>query len=586
MYRPVLLVGALLLTLGALLACRGAQPTPTPTPAPLAAPTPTSAPLPTATPTPRPIILMPTPTPIGAIPTPTPPRVEEKPRRGGILNWMDYADPARLDIHGESPLSVQQAVAGLHSSLLQYDPRDPFKIVPDLAERWEVSSDGREYTFFLRKGVQWHDGQPLTAADVKMSLDRVTGKLDPKFRSPRCGGLLLPMVEETTIVGDTAVKVRLKFATLSFIPSIASAWCRILPKHILERDGNFLEPKSQIGTGPFKLKRYERGIVIEWERNNNYYDRDLPYLDGVKQFILVGVPTQVAAARTGRVHLAPSTWPGFTKSQALEIKRARGDDVEAWQWPINTLNAVQMNTRKPPFNNRDMRWAVHLAIDRQAIVEKVWEGSGVPCAILPPNLYGEYALPLEEVLKMPGCRQPKDADMAEAKRLVAKYYPDGLDIEVAVRQVGDYLDRVQLVVPQLQAIGFRPTVRVFESAAGYAYYGRGEHTLIGTQDTAMVLAEPYSVYAVQFSLGGGQNFSGFQDERLEALIGQALRELDHKKRVAIFHELQRYLLTQDTPHAVVGWLEGWFFRDKRVQGYKPAPTVYDNNTFMTVWLKE
>ncbi|MCS7206607.1 MAG: ABC transporter substrate-binding protein [Dehalococcoidia bacterium] len=458
--------------------------------------------------------------------------------------------------------------------------------MPDLAERWEVSRDGVEYTFFLRRGVQWHDGRPFTAADVKMSLDRVVGKLDPNFRSPRCGAMLTPLVEETSIVDDYTVKVRLKFPTLVFIPSVASAWCRILPKHILERDGNFLEPKSQIGTGPFKFKRYERSIVVEWERNDNYYDRELPYLDGVRQYILVGLPTQVAAIKTGRVHLAPSTWPGFTKSQAQEIRRVRGADVEMWQWPINTIAAVQVNARKAPFDNRDLRRAVFLAVDRQAIVEKVWEGSGVPCAILPPNLYGEYALPLEEVLQSPGCRQPKDADIAEARRLVAKHYPQGLDIEVAVRQVGDYLDRVQLVVPQLAAIGIRGTIRVFESAAGFAYFGRGEHTLIGAQDTAMVLAEPYSVYAAQFSVGGGQNFSGWRDDTVERLIGEALRELDPKKRVAIFHELQRYLLNQDAPHAIVGWLEGWFVRDRRVRGYKPAPTVYDNNTFMTVWLAE
>jgi peptide/nickel transport system substrate-binding protein len=88
----------------------------------------------------------------------------EQPRRGGTFNWLLYADPARLDVHTESPLSVQQAVAGVYSGLLQYNPDDPTKIVRDLAERWEVSADGKIYTFFLRKGVKWHDGQPFTAA--------------------------------------------------------------------------------------------------------------------------------------------------------------------------------------------------------------------------------------------------------------------------------------------------------------------------------------------------------------------------------------------------------------------------------------
>ncbi|MBI3325245.1 MAG: hypothetical protein HYZ81_00875 [Nitrospinae bacterium] len=123
----------------------------------------------------------------------------EQPQRGGLLNWFVYADPARLDIHTESPLSVQQAVAGVYSGLLQYDPDDPTKIVSDLAERWEASPEGKVYTFFLRKGVKWHDGQPFTAADVKATLDRV---LNPDFRSPRCGSMLKPLVARVEAADD------------------------------------------------------------------------------------------------------------------------------------------------------------------------------------------------------------------------------------------------------------------------------------------------------------------------------------------------------------------------------------------------
>src|SRR5207253_946158 len=82
---------------------------------------------------------------------------QEKPRYAGVLTWFDYGDPGRLDVHAESPLVVQQATAGVYSGLIQYDPDDPSKIVPDLAERWTVSPDGRTYTFHLRTGVKWHD---------------------------------------------------------------------------------------------------------------------------------------------------------------------------------------------------------------------------------------------------------------------------------------------------------------------------------------------------------------------------------------------------------------------------------------------
>src|SRR6266566_8155020 len=112
-----------------------------------------------------------------------PPTVaQEKPRPGGVLNWFDYGDPGRLDVHAESPLVVQQATAGIYSGLLQYDPDEPSKIIGDLAERWTVSSDGRSYTFHLRKNVKWHDGQPFSSADVKTSFDRL---LNPNFKNPK-----------------------------------------------------------------------------------------------------------------------------------------------------------------------------------------------------------------------------------------------------------------------------------------------------------------------------------------------------------------------------------------------------------------
>ncbi len=124
-----------------------------------------------------------------------------------------------------------------------------------------------------------------------------------------------------------------------------------------------------------------------------------------------------------------------------------------------------MHTQKPPFNNPDLRKAVYLAIDRQELVAKTLEGAGVPCALLDPKLAGDVALPLDEVQKLPGCRQPKDQDIAEAKRLVEKHYPNGVDIEAAVRSAGGYIDRAQLVLSQLRRIGIRGTMKTYESAA-------------------------------------------------------------------------------------------------------------------------
>jgi peptide/nickel transport system substrate-binding protein len=507
---------------------------------------------------------------------------QEKPRPGGVLTWFDYGDPGRLDVHAESPLVVQQATAGVWSGLLHYDPDNPSKIAGDLAERWTISPDGKTYTFHLRKGVKWHDGQPFSAADVKASFDRI---LNPEFQSPKCGASLKPLVQSVEVLDAGTVEFKLKFPAAPFLPSLASAWCRVAAKHILAKYNDLNQPEAQIGTGPFRFKKYERGSVIEWEKNPNYFIPGLPYLDGVKQFILVGGPTQLAAAKAAKVMLW-DVWPPMRKTQAEELRRAR-DDVEIYQASINTLFLAYLNSQKPPFNNADLRRAVNLAIDRQELVAKTLEGAGVPCAILDPKLVGDFALPLEEVNKMPGCRQPKDADIAEAKRLVEKHHPGGLDIEIATRAVGNYVDRAQVVIAQLRKIGIRGTLKTHESAAGYAAWGKGDFTLIATQDRSMDVNDPSAVFHIAYTTGSGSNYGRMSDPKVDELAERALKESNHDKRKQLYWELQRYLLTRaDAASIAVGWVEGWFFKDKRLRNYKPGLTTYDNNTFMKVWLAQ
>jgi peptide/nickel transport system substrate-binding protein len=508
---------------------------------------------------------------------------QEKPRYGGVLNWFDYGDPARLDVHAESPLVVQQATAGIYSGLLQKDPDDPTKVAPDLAERYTVSADGRTYTFHLRKGVKWHDGQPFTATDVKATFDRV---LNPDFKSPKCGATLKPLVAGTEIVDPHTIQFRLKApAPDPFISGISSAWCRVAAKHILDKFGDLNKPEAQIGTGPFKFKKYERGSVIEWEKNKDYFIQGLPYLDGVKQYILVGGPTQLAAAKAGRVHLW-DTWPPMSKAASEELKAARGNDVNVYRWPLNTIWIVFLNTKKPPFDNPDMRRAVHLALNRQELIGKALDGAGVPCAMLDPKLVGPAALPLEEVEKIPGCRSQKDQDIAEAEKLVKKHHANGVDIEMAYRQVGNYTDRSQLVAAQLRRIGIRGTLKVHESAAGYAAFGKGDFTMITAQDRAMDGTDPGDPFSLIWVTQGGSNYGKWSDPKFDEIADRALKETDKAKRAKLYHDAQRMFLSGAPSAIPVGWVEGWFFTDKRVRNYKHSPSAYDNITFMKVWLAE
>lgn len=506
---------------------------------------------------------------------------EDTPRRGGTLLWWNYADPSRFDIHTESGLTVSKAVAGFYSGLVQWGPEEPLKVSPDLAEKWEVSADNTTYTFHLRRGVKWHDGEPFTSADALYSLQRL---INPEVRSPRCGSLLRPLIDSVEAPDDFTTVVKTKFPTPILLPSLASAWCKILPKHILERDGDLTRPESQVGTGPFKLKKYVRGSIIEWERNPDYFIKGWPYLDGVKQYILKGRPTQVAALKSGRTNF----WNGFPlKKTHIEELQAARPDMEYREVPSGVIYQLFLNTKKPPFDNPDMRRAVNLAIDRQTIIEKGSDGLGTPCVILDPVLFGDYALPLEEVNQAPGCRQPKDADIAEAKRLVAKHYPDGLDLEVSIRNLPAYLDHGALVVPMLNQIGFRATLKTWESAAGFAAWARGDFTVIASQATVMTVMEPSAPFTLIFTTDSPRNYGRLPLPEFDELYAKGLRELDVKKRQAIYHEYQRKILNRgDMPSVTFGWTKAPLFVSKKMHNWSPGPTQYDNTSFTNVWLEK
>ena len=305
------------------------------------------------------------------------------------------------------------------------------------------------------------------------------------------------------------------------------------------------------------------------------------YLDGVKQYIIKSRPTQIAAFKAGKTDL----WHlgGLPPTHIKEIRKARQDIVHK-EVPSGGIGQLHMNTTKPPFDNPEMRRAIHLGIDRQEVADKVAGGLYIPCAILDPALFGDYALPMEEVLQMPGCRQPKDADLAEAKRLVLKHYPDGLDLEVSVRTLAFYLDAASLIVPQLAKIGIRVTIKTWESAAGFAAWARGDFTMIASQTTAMTFMDPSAPFSLIFTTKAPRNYGRLAMPELDELYEKGLRELDPKKRQAIYHEYQRKILRGDSPTVTYGWGRQAVFVAKSVKGWERGLTVYDNTAFQNVWL--
>jgi peptide/nickel transport system substrate-binding protein len=326
---------------------------------------------------------------------PTPLQAAETPRRGGVLLAVIGADPPSLDPHQESTFANIQLVAPLYSTLIQIDPYNFPKIIGDVATEWKVTPDGLTYTFKIRQGIRFHDGSPLTAADVKATYDKIVSPPEG-VRSVRKNAYTAVARIETP--DPSTVVFKLKFPSASLLDNLASPWNVIFPKKYLDKDPNHFKT-NVVGSGPFKLKSYTRGSTFEGERNRDYFVKDRPYLDGYKFFISPETSVRAAAIRSGRAYIEFRDLPS---AEVDAIRKQLGDKV-----------AVQTTAVDRPVGDRDQQHGE--AVQRRprpqgphAGLRSLHGRQGAADAHRPEGRRGlmrpgsEWAMPEAELQKLPG----------------------------------------------------------------------------------------------------------------------------------------------------------------------------------------
>src|SRR5438128_3785027 len=319
----------------------------------------------------------------------------ETPRRGGILLAVIGADPPSLDPHQESTFATLQLVAPLYSTLLQTDPYVYPKIIGDAATEWKISPDGLTYTFKIRPGIKFHDGSPLTAADVKATYDKIVSP-PQGVRSIRKDAYTAVASIETP--DPTTVVFKLKFPSASLLTNLASPWNVIYPKKYLDKDPNYFK-SNVVGSGPFKFKSYTRGSTFEGERNPDYFVKDRPYLDGYKFFISTETSVRAAAIRSGRAYIEFRDLPG---AEVEPIKKQLGDKVVVQQTPFVIHFDIAINNTVKPFTDIRVRKALTLGLDRYTGGKVLYALTGLKDvgALTRPGT--EWAMSPAELEKFPG----------------------------------------------------------------------------------------------------------------------------------------------------------------------------------------
>jgi len=512
-----------------------------------------------------------------AVPGPAP--AAETPRSGGILLAVIGADPPSLDPHQESTFANIQLVAPLYSLLLQVDPHDYPKIVGDLATEWKIAPDGLTYTFKIRQGVRFHDGSPLTAADVKATYDKII--FPPEgVRSLRKHAYTAIASVEAPDPGTVVFK--LKFPSASLLNNLASPWNVIFPKKYLDRDPNYFKT-NVVGSGPFKLKNYTRGAAFEGERNPDYFIKDRPYLNGYKFFISPETSVRAAAIRSGRAYVEFRDLPG---AEVEAIKKQLGDKVVVQHTPMVGQFGIGINNNVKPFTDIRVRKALTLGFDRYTAGKVLYGITGLryPGALMRPGT--EWAIPEAELEKFPGFWKDAERSRAEAKRLLAEAgYPNGFKVILKNRNVKlPYQDFAVFVIQEWRKIGIEAENRPLETASWYAD-GRdqGNFELI-ILPSAEFMDDP-DLFLNRYTTGAPQNWGRFSDPVIDDLFSRQARTLDPAERRKLVIELQKRVL--ENAYYMPGL---WWTRNvvhwAKVKNYVAPPSHYTNQKLQDVWLAE
>ncbi len=506
--------------------------------------------------------------------TPSDQSKPQEPKRGGTLNLVQtLGDPPSFDTQQESTGATTQAVHPSYDNLIRFDFNEPDKIVPDLAEKWTVSPDGKKYTFSLVKGVKFHKGQPFTSADVKFTIDRVMNP--PKgMVSPRRDQFKAVTSVETP--DANTVVINTSRPNPSLLAALSQGVLPIYSKTWIEASDPLIPQKEVNGTGPFIFKEWIRGTSVESVKNPDYWLNDLPYLDKIKQYLITDPNTSLAAFRTGQVDLF--SIPAANRKQ---LTQEMAEKVNFTASEGEGFSAMIPNHKRKPWDDAKVRQALNLTVDRNVAIQVLQGGDGVPGAYLKTS--GFWGLSPEELAKLPGYGKDKAKDIEDAKKLLTEAgLKPPMDVILLTRKLQSYIDTATVYADQIKKIGLNATIKPYETAEAYDIIRNGDYDLIAW-GFGYSLEDPDAIYGEFVLCGAVRNWGNACTPEVDKLFEQQSQELDQNKRQQIVREMEKKALLANqmiVSHRSVGTTGLYKF----VKGYTPHAATRNNQRFSYAWL--
>lgn len=463
------------------------------------------------------------------------------PVRAQVLEIATDQSPVGLDPHVATAFSTTMVLSTIYEGLTAINA--DLHVVPALAESWTEAPDGLSYTFRLRANAKFHDGKPLTPADVIASVARVR---DPKTGSPYASRFA--SVAEVEPDGDDGVKFVLSTPSASFLAQLANL--AIVPAGAADL------AKQPDGTGPFRFKEWQPNTFIALDRNAAYWQHGHPVLAGLRFDI-------VPEATTRRLGLTGGTYqflPAIDAATAAALKTAPG--VRLLQTQDLAYSLIGMNVSKPPFDKAAVREALNYALNRTQIVQAAYFGQAAAAGPLSPALK-DWALPVSEY----PCYRP---DPAKAKALLQQAGLT-LPVRVTLNVLGSLpvvVNIAQVVQAQADKAGFDVTLNVQEAGRFIQDWRGGNFEAFASLNSGG--PDPDDYFGRTFQTGGATNVYKYSDPKLDQILAEA-RAAEPARRKVLYDEAQR-MLACDGPVAHLAY--GTLFAAERsnVQGFRLNPT--------------
>lgn len=456
-----------------------------------------------------------------------------EPVEGGDLVLAVAADASSLDPAGSNDVPSSVVQQNMYETLVKRD--DDNNIIEGLAVEWEPVGE-RTYEFKLREDVKFHDGEDFNAEAVKVNLERI---LDKDVGSPRY--FLFEMIEEIDVIDEHTVQITTEYPFAPIFAHLSHNGGSMISPKAIEADYAAMEDgaqagteisKNPVGTGYFKFESWDAGNEIKLVKNEDYWG-DNAHVDTVTFKVVPESTTRNADLERGFVHVIDPVEP-------IEVDHINsGDYATVVQKPSASLSYIGFNVDKEPFNDVKVRQAISMLVNKEEVIDGIYEGFGIPAkGPLAPSIFGynEEAEAIEQ-------------NIEEAKKLMEEAgFADGFKTTIWTNDTQQRIDTAVLLQNSLKELNIDAKVETMEFGAYLDKTAKGEHDIFIHGWSNATGDADYGMYALFHSSQKGDpgNRSFYDNPKVDELLDEGRRESDPDKRVEIYNEVQEFLI-EDAP---------------------------------------